>query len=314
MIKKAVIYLVITILSLYAVREWLYSGLRNNKTGVFEKYNTIFTKKNSFDVLFMGSSRTEMHFNTKIFDSITGFESYNIGVTGATPRIAYGVLKAYCSKSQPPKYLIFDLDYHFLKYGIDTIKNFPRYFPFLDNEILLQQFKAIDNRFVNFKYNPFYSLPYSNVRSLAASLHGWLGIESREDSSYYKGFSKVVFRDTMKTVEVSPFYCYIHPVERNYIDSIILFSKEKSMKLVLISSPMHSAIKGAIINRSSIIAQLQRIAQINHLTYHDFSSRPYSSRLGFFTDFYHMNGHGAGVFTEEFSHYFQQYINKKTVK
>jgi hypothetical protein len=40
--------------------------------------------------------------------------------------------------------------------------------------MLLNEFNKIDNRFNSFKYNPLYSLPYSNIRSLGASLHGWL--------------------------------------------------------------------------------------------------------------------------------------------
>lgn len=298
---------------MYSVRELLYMGIRRNKFGVYEKYTTMFLKENKYNVLFIGSSRTEMHFNTKLFDSITGRNSYNIGVTGATPRIAYGVLKAYCSKSALPEFLVFDLDYHFLKYGVDTIKNFPRYFPYLQNKILWEQFNAIDSRFLSFKYNPVHSLPYSNIRLLAASLHGWLSASGREDSSYYKGFSKVLDRDTIRKTELNSFYSYIHPVERNYIDSIIRFCENNSIKMLMVTSPMFKTVSASLINRNSIISHLQAIANRNYLNYYDFSDRPYSSHKSFFTDFYHMNGYGAEVFTSEFSHFFQQYFDKKTV-
>lgn len=299
---------------LFAVRELLYSGIRKNKSGVFEKYNTMFMKDANHNVLFLGSSRTEMHFNTQLFDSITGLNSYNIGVTGATPRIAYAVLKAYCSKHPMPKYLVFDLDYHFLKYGVDTIRNFPRYFPYLSNSVLLNGFNAIDSRFIMFKNNPVYALPFSNMRLLAASLHGWLGIEGREDTLYHKGFSKIVFRDTIKSTELSPFYAFIHPTERMYIDSIIHFTKANRIEMMLLSSPMYVNVNGSIINKPQIVRQLTNIATVNNLSYFDLSLRPYSSRKGYFADFYHMNAKGAALFTREFAPIFQQYFNKKTVK
>lgn len=313
MIKKVIVYFIVVVAALYSVRELLYMGIRKNRCGVYEKYNTIFLKENRHDVLFVGSSRTEMHFNTKLFDSITGKNSYNIGVTGATPRIAYSVLKAYCSKSEMPQFLVFDLDYHFLKYGVDTIKNFPRYFPYLQNKVLMKQFDAIDSRFLSFKYNPVHSLPYSNIRLLAASLHGWLNVSGREDSSYYKGFSNVLNRDTIKKTELHPFYSYIHPVERNYIDSIIRFCENNSIQMLMLTSPMFKTVSTSVINRNSIVSHLQAIAKGNNLNYYDFSDWAYSSRKGFFTDFYHMNGRGAEAFTLEFSHFFQQYFDKKNV-
>lgn len=313
MIKKASLYLICVIVILYTVRELLYIGIRKNQNGVYEKYKTVFLKENSYNVLFLGSSRTEMHFNTRIFDSITGMNSYNIGVTGATPRIAYSVLKAYCSKSKNPEYLIFDLDYHFLKYGIDTIRNFPRYFPFLQNDVLLQSFSSIDSRFNMFKYNAIYSLPFSNVRMLAASLHGWLGSVTKEDSSYYKGFTLVNYRDTIKQENVKPFYAFIHPMERLYIDSIIQYANTNSIKLLLLTSPMYCEVSTRVINKQQIISQLKNIARINHLRYSDFSLRPYSKRKGYFSDFYHMNGQGASLFTGEFALFFQQYSDKNSV-
>lgn len=284
-----------------------------NKHGLFEKYNTMFLKTNAYNVLFLGSSRTETHFDTHVFDSVTKMNSFNLGVTGATPRIAYGVLKAYCSKSALPEYLVYDLDFHFLKYGVDTIRHFPRYFPYLDNEVLCKQFNSIDGRFSQFRNNPFYSLPFSNIRLLAASLHGWLNIEGKYDTTYYKGFTKVCFTDTLKNNLNRKFYGFIHPVERNYIDSIIAFSKEKKIKLLLLTSPMYEAVNTEMLNKNQVIEQLKCIAKINRLPYYDFSNQSFSKRKRYFTDYYHMTGEGAALFSRNFSQNFQQYFEKNTV-
>lgn len=273
----------------------------------------MFLKKNDYNVLFLGSSRVEKHFNTKIFDSITRLNSFNLGVTGATPRIAYGVLKAYCSKSKLPEYLIYDFDYHFLKYGIDTIKHFPRYFPFLDNTVLFQQFNQIDNRFCQFKNNPFYSLPFSNVRMLAASLHGWSGIEGAFDTTYYKGFTDLCFTDTLKKKMNKPFYGFIHPVERQYIDSIINFAAINNIKLLLVTSPMYAAVNSEMLNKKQVLEQLANIAQLNGLKYLDLSNQWFTDRMRYFTDYYHMTGEGADIFTCNFAQNFQQYFDKKPV-
>lgn len=314
MIRKVVTYLIVLSATLLLMREVLYEGVRKNRHGIFEKYNTMFLKKSAYNVLFLGSSRAETHFNTQVFDSITKLNSFNLGVTGATPRIAYAVLKAYCSKSKTPDYLIFDLDYHFLKYGVDTIRHFPRYFPFLSNETLLQQFNAIDHRFKQFKYNPFYSLPFSNIRLMAASIHGYLAVEGKYDTTYYKGFTKVIFSDTLKQDLNRPFYGFIHPTERKYIDSIIQFAAANKIQLITLSSPMYEAVQHEMVNHQQVITQLNNIAKINHIPFIDLSLQSYSSRKAYFTDYYHMNGEGAFIFTCHFASLFQQYMNKNGVK
>ncbi|MBK7667246.1 MAG: hypothetical protein IPJ32_07770 [Sphingobacteriaceae bacterium] len=313
MIKKVSLYLIIFVIGIFAVREFVYTGIRKNKQGIFEKFNTMFLKQNAYDVLFLGSSRAETHFNPRIFDSVTGHFSYNLGVTGATPRIAFAVLKAYCSKSKAPKYLIFDLDFHFLKHGVDTIRYFPRYFAYLGNEVLANEFSKIDNRFNSFKYNPLYSLPYSNIRSLGASLHGWLNKTGKYDTIYYKGYVSDVFQDLPKTRKQSSFYGFIHPVERQYIDSIIQFSKQNNINLVMVSSPMYKGAEEEMLNKKTVVSQLKNIAKINKLEYWDMSKEAYSNKQEFFLDSYHMTASGARLFTLGFAYNFQQYFDKKPV-
>jgi hypothetical protein len=280
---------------------------------MYEKYNTMFLKKNAFDVLFMGSSRAEMHFNTRIFDSVTGHFSYNIGVTGASPRIAFAVLKAYCYNSKPPKHLIFDLDIHFLKYAVDTIRHFPRYFSYLGNKVLLSEFNKIDSRFTSFRYNPLHSLPYANIRMLAASLHGWIGQPAKYDSAYYKGYAGFELEEFNLKKEAKPFYGFIHPRERQFIDSIIRFSKANGIDLVLLTSPMYKGAEDQMLNKKQVTTQLFNIAMINGIEYWDMSKAAYSSREDYFYDNFHMNPQGARLFTLGFAFNFKQYFDKKPV-
>lgn len=306
--------MIVFITGLFVVRELIYMGVRMNKQGVYEKYNTMFLKENAYDVVFLGSSRAETHFNPHIFDSITGAFSYNLGVTGATPRIAFAVLKAYCFKSKKPKYIVFDLDFHFLKHGIDTIRHFPRYFPFLANDVLLQEFNNIDDRFISFKYNPFHSMPYSNVRMLGASLHGWLNKQGKYDTTYYKGYAGVIFDEFPHKKVHHPFYGFIHVRERAYIDSIIHFSQRNKINLILVSSPMYKGAEDEMLNKKAVVTQLKNIALINKLEYWDMSKSAYSNKEEYFTDNFHMSAPGARLFTLGFAFNFQQYFDKKPVK
>jgi hypothetical protein len=78
LIKKIIIYFLLITCSLYSLRYLHYYGLLKQKQGYYGKFNLAFFNKNKFNVLFLGSSRSEMHYDTKIFDSITGRNSFNL--------------------------------------------------------------------------------------------------------------------------------------------------------------------------------------------------------------------------------------------
>jgi hypothetical protein len=100
LIRKAITYFVLTTLLLYGFRQLHYYGLLKQEKGYYAKYKTAFFEKNTFDVIFLGSSRAEMHYDTRIFDSITQKNSFNLSLAGATPRIAFA--KHTCSTVSLP--------------------------------------------------------------------------------------------------------------------------------------------------------------------------------------------------------------------
>ena len=149
--KRAIAYLSISIFIAYLTREVLYKGVRNNKNGEYHKLTAIFQKHNLYNAIFIGSSRAESHFNPQIIDSITHLNSFNIGIAGATMPIILGCLEAYLQNSKSPKYVIMNIDFQSFDRNKDTIYNFPRYFPYLDNDKLYNSLNKLDARFLFFK-------------------------------------------------------------------------------------------------------------------------------------------------------------------
>ncbi|MCE3226753.1 MAG: hypothetical protein K0S32_1304 [Bacteroidetes bacterium] len=289
---------------MYGARELHYYGLLKQNKGFYSKYKTAFFEENNFDVLFLGSSRVEMHYNTRLFDSLTGRNSFNLSIKGATPRSSYAILKAYLSKSKAPVDLIYEIDYHFVKYESPEINDFNNYFPFLSNPVLREEFGKIDPSMKHFYYNPYYSFPYTGFKNLSTSIHGWLNIPNKTDSLYYKGYLKEVFRPSLDFNPSPKYYTWFNVTDRNYLDSIIHICKTNNTRLTLVSSPIFGGGKVDLINKEQIIRQLKNIGAINGLEYHDFSSLPFCNQRNLFVDHYHMNALGAGLFTKHFTVFF----------
>ena len=300
MIKKGIIYVSVVIALAYALQWFILAGLRHNKQGVYDKYNTLFLKHNTYNALVLGSSRAEMHIDVALLDSLTGLHSFNAGVSGATTRMAYAVLKAYCVNSEIPKIIFLECDFHISHLNTDTIFNFPRYFPFLSNKVLYSEFKHIDPRFTQFRYNPFYGLPYMGIPYINPALNGWLGKQGIYDASYRNGFFKNTVIDHYDHFDTKTYYGFISEETRNYLDSIITFCKVNSTRLVFTMSPAYIKAQKEVMNKPQIIEEYGRIAkahQIPLFNYSNDASVIYNKR--YFEDNYHMLYEGARIYTRK---------------
>ena len=314
MIKKIITYVTACICILFVYRSFLYIGIRKNKQGIFSKYNDVFLKQgNNYDVLFLGSSRAEMHFAPRIFDSITKFNSYNLGISGASVKVNYVILKTYCHQHQKPKHIILNIDYFSLKSDVDTLNDFPRYFPFLNNDYLRAELNTVDGRFTSFYYNPFHSLPYTQIEFLSASLHGWLNISGKYDTLMYKGFQTVPSNEGGQISKSKPIYSFISKKNRNYIDSIVSFSKKNKIHLTLVTSPIYGKGYHHVLNKSVLVNQLNDIAGINHIPYFDYTDSLIFNDPKLYFDEEHLNFIGAKKFSNHFSVNFNKVWNENTL-
>lgn len=294
------------------LRELHYKGLLMHQKGYYAKYKEAFFGNNYYDVVFLGSSRVAMHFNTQVFDSITGCNSFNLSLSGANAPLAYAALKTYLEKHKAPEYLFYETDIHFVKFNTHDIKEFNNYFPFLKNKTLLEEFNRIDGRMYHFYYNPFYSWPYTGLQNISSSLHGWFGKEERYDNLFYKGYIKDNFHPQLvETDTIKPYFNYFEPGNRAYLDSIINLCKQKSIQIYLVTSPMFKGGNKDVSNMEGIFRQVNNIALYHNIEHWNYSTTPYCSNEKLFVDHFHMNYLGANLFSIEFAQKFSNKFQKK---
>jgi hypothetical protein len=275
-----------------------------NKGGYYEKYRRAFLEKNDYDLLFLGSSRAEMHYNTRVFDSLTGYNSFNLGLKGASPHMAYAALKAYLLNSSTPQCIIYEVDYHALKDEPVPFYEFNNYFPFLKNKVLRSEFQKIDTRTDLFYALPYLSFPYTGYKNISTSLHGWFDIEYDNNYYYYKGtiFSKRL--DTLDFLPSKAHCSYILENNRNYMDTLIHYCRSKNIRLVLCTSPAFGGFNINVLNAKQLAKQVRNISKIHDLPYYDFAQTTFSNKRELFGDFFHMNRNGAYLFTCELAKLF----------
>lgn len=313
-IKKIGLYFVILCSLAFLLRFVLHNGMRANQYGLFDKLNTIFHSTVSHELIFFGSSRAECHFNPRIFDSITGINSYNIGITGSNNSFTYGILKSYLSCRETPKMAIMNIDYHFANQGSDTIFEFPRYFPYLDNEVLFHELVTRDKRFYAFKYIPFYSLPFLGDKYLNSAIRGYSGSKSTYDASCYKGFlyiNPIEYRKLDVTDTIS-YNAVLLKENVDYLDSIVNLCKQKQIKLYFVVTPAFSIAISRIKNFDEHIGKFRKVAEENSIPFFNYSNDTICKQESLFAyDPYHMKKEGADLFTKKFSKEFKSLLDKK---
>lgn len=300
MIKKIIIYISITIGVAYLTQWFVLEGLRQNKKGIYDKYNTIFLKKNSYNTLMLGSSRMFMHLNNHQFDSLCGTHSYNLGLPGATARLAYIALKSYCLKSKAPKQIIYGFDYHISNLTTDTIYNFTTYIPFLNNPEFYRQLKLVDKRFIQFKYNPFYTLPYLGINTLSASLNGWFSRTGPYDNYFENGFFKNYAIDDINAIDAKNKKGIISVETEQYLDSIISFCSKNHIKLYFTISPAYKDVERDLKYHKIVIEKFKNLAENKQLKLFDYSrDTSITNHKSYFEDNYHLLFSGATIYTKK---------------
>lgn len=309
--KRALIYTAIAIALLHVVRALQYEGLRRVKGGEFAKLRTVFEEKNNFDLVVIGSSRAECQFYMPIIDSITGFHSYNLGMTGAVMPFIAATLDAYLVNSSPPKYAVLNLDLHTLGDNTDTVYKFPRYFAFLGNEKLYQGLMERDARFLYFKYLPFYSMPYFGNRYLGNSIRGWAGKPTLYDADYVQGFAPSV-RDTtlgdLDTASLVASNAEIPPAIWESIEKIRSICAAHNIKLILVVSPLYHRVEESATSYEKSLKAFRDYSTRNNIPLIDMGHDSIRFQKELYADPAHLTGEGARIFTRRFCSVLVQYL------
>lgn len=309
--KRIIFYVFLVIILAYAWRELTYIGIRQNKIGEYDKLNTIFLKKNNFSTVIIGSSRAETHVVPSIIDSVTGQNTFNMGMEGEFMPLVFGILKAYLVHSEIPKNIIINIDYHPYT-GKVVVNRFPRFYPYLSNKALYESLTKAEPRYFWFKRNPFYSMSFFNDQYLYASVRGFAGIKSRFDRSFDKGYvaGTVEFQQIFDTIHYVPFYSLPEKDIFENFDSIINLCKQKKINLIPVVTPMYYKGTKAVVNQKELIEKFSGMIKKHDLPFLDYSTDAMCYDTIWFSDPYHLNKKGSEFFSRKFAKDLQQYLVK----
>lgn len=272
----------------------------HSQSGDPRKINYAIRECNA-DVLIMGSSRANHHYNPQILSDSLGLSCYNLGIDGSGVILMDGFYRLITQR-YVPKLIIYELTPSFDVYQNSADANNTRYLaqlkPYYREACLKQLFDAIDGRERMklcsglYRYNTScFNLFRSFIGHVDIEANGFLPLKG--EMSDFKPF-EVDTDSIIDSLKVKYFKHFIHDCKNN------------GTKLLFVVSPRFGATTSIEYQPLFDMCKQEECEVLDYYCHPSFVSTK-----EFFNDSYHLNDVGAAEFTKTIATIIQSsYLSK----
>lgn len=275
---------------------FLERGIKKFSAYSYPRLVEIIEGKTNYDVLFFGTSRTQVHINPRITDSILNLNTYNAGKAGASSLEVRMLIEAYLKQHKAPKYIVYNID-HLSILNANKVPNSALYLFFLNNEAIEKGLQSTYNRVYLMKYIPFTRIMNLDDYYRNVGLQGNMGhTEVQKGPIYYKGFAS---NDNSKLKKIKA----VKPIEIKdpslvEMNNIIDMCNQHGIKLIFHYGP--------VLFENGHPTSFQRVPQIEALAHDkgiDFLTLDtvQTFQQSDFFDMVHLNRSGTEKYTVMFA-------------
>lgn len=308
--KRILLIILIATAILYLLNKAYEAGNRKYYRHEMSRLDVLVDENFYTDILFIGSSRTHVHNNPKIIDSITHLSSYNFGVEGGSLIEMNLWLQVYLQKHRKPKLVVLDLP----PFAFDTEKKkifkHTIYFPYMNNDIIYGTLLAYKNVRL-YKYLPFLQFIELDDYNKANAVKGLLGnIDPSTNVYNYNGYIENG-TDSIRVGTRIPHDTNVYEIRslgKKLFQTIIDTCRNQGIQLILTYSPEYFDTDYS--KMVSFFSYINSVAQTNKLTFLDYRKSAICKNNTYFLNPGHLNKYGASVFSEALAHDILQQMRK----
>ena len=240
------------------------------------------------DMLIMGSSRANHHYNPLILSDSLGLKVYNLGVDGSGAILMDGFYRLI-SERYTPKYIIYELtpSFDFQKYAGDA--NNTRYLsqlkPYYNNDCLAQIFDDIDAKERIKLHSGIYRYNTTFLNLIKFYLKG--GQECGNGFAPLQGVMADYIPPTDQAV------AEIDTLKIKYLHQFINDCKNNGTELIFVVSPRYGATSS-----EEYQPGIEVCKEEGYEVWDYYCDSRFVSTKDYFKDSYHLNNIGADAFTK----------------
>jgi hypothetical protein len=302
-VRRLAGFFLLCVAALYATHQGVDAGLRRIETSDFGVFNRIVSGRINAEILITGSSRALSHYDSRIIQQATGYETFNIGLNGSQTDMQLAVLKTYLKHNRRPSLLVHNLD----SFAFETTRGgvaFPGlYQPYLNEEPLYATLAHIDRGIWKSRYLPLYGYAVEDMNfTWLFGIGGLVGWNPRENR--HLGFEP---RHTPWTGDFESFKRRhpegirfpIEPEGLVVFEDLLRLCRERGIRVLLVYSPVYHEMQALEKNREEVFARFQELAKRHGASLWDFGRSPIAFDRAHFYNSQHLNAEGAARFSTE---------------
>lgn len=300
--SKFIIILIVVLFGVqYLVDSFLKSELVCDTT-----WSRVFKGTIDSDIAIIGNSRAQYHYNSKIISKSTGLSCYNLGLSGTPINIFDIRWQAYINRNRLPSTLIIDVDYNFLGTARGLFES-DQYVPYVHENEYKKVAESIEKDFYLDYYLPCYKYKGHTIPILSkfrdvfnkncdAFLNGYIVNNSNWDNQEWAIFEN----NRLQEVVDSKIFHDLYANGFNKLTSILEYSKQHNIKVLLVWSPQYIEVQKFKLNQRTYVDEfIKKIAAEYNVDYLNFSNNNLVFDTSNFYNHSHLNYKGASEFSKQ---------------
>lgn len=273
-------------------------GLYTTSAHPYQAWREIRSGQYASDIVILGTSRALEHYDPYIIDSITGLQSYNLGMGGYSINSELMKYRYFLHYNPQPRYIIYDMDQ--LPLAIDTVAH-----KFQSEQFLPLFFDvAIRGELMNIGYSwidayipmaRYWGYQIQNKRGILEALN----LKHYHDYSSYKGHTpdpdpwnptRLHITDSIKP--------RVDKEAIELLETFVADCQKSGIKLIFVTSPIYHTYVEMSPQWNKYIAYIDSLAQSNNIPYLNYMNHPICSDSTSFNAGVHLTPEGTKIFSE----------------
>lgn len=277
------------LLLLNVLLDYGFSKYLSNAESVYNKdWKEITSGSLDADLLVMGTSRAQRHYDTRVLDSMLHINSYNLGQKASSidrQMVKYKTYRHFQEKK--PRFLIVNFDY----FGWDrTWYKQEQYFPYFTNMYMHKLIRGLKQFSVGELYVPMYRYYMHGVKGLIKdarnkefSYKGFHPNDKEWDGTAYASVTSVDFKYNQSNVDK--------------FDVLLSELQNEGITVLFVSSPIYAGATEKTINLPEFYDFRNHFSEKYDIPVLDYTHDTLCSDTAYFYNAMHLNKTGAMLFT-----------------
>jgi hypothetical protein len=308
--------IILVFIFLFAVQKCLDYYLKNSKDCKYIIWNNIFNGEIDAEVVIIGNSRADSHYNSEVISKNTRLKTFNLGESGSPINLLTAKWNAYLSNNKKPKLLIVDVDYNFLG-NAENLYTKWQYLPFFNKPEIKALRKTLKANYYLDTYVPLYKYKGYQLKYFKELLANDVsGCENFKD-----GF--VINKSSWKVTDWKNFNIRIgkenvvYDFKSTYtkgianLKEVVLNCKKNNIEVCFIWSPQYKEVQSYnSYSRKKIDSVLNVVSKENNIKYFNFDKDSLVFSKDNFYNHSHLNYNGANKFSKQIADSINLYFKK----